>query len=53
VKRITQKSDPFNPRCIVKVFDKYLNPALNRVVQQVTLTEWFVIFLFSKGMPVA
>jgi hypothetical protein len=26
---------------------------LNRVVQQVTLTEWFVIFLFSKGMPVA
>jgi hypothetical protein len=24
VKRITQKSDPFNPRCIVKVFDKYL-----------------------------
>jgi len=29
------------------------NPALNRVVQQVTLTEWFVIFLFSKGMPAA
>ena len=25
------------------------NPALNRVVQQVTLPEWFVIFLFSKG----
>jgi hypothetical protein len=24
VKRITQKSDPSNPRCIVKVFDKYL-----------------------------
>jgi hypothetical protein len=24
------------------------NPALNRVVQQVTLPEWFVIFLFSK-----
>jgi hypothetical protein len=29
------------------------NPALNRVVQQVTLPEWFVIFLFSKGMPAA
>jgi hypothetical protein len=26
---------------------------LNRVVQQVTLPEWFVIFLFSKGMPAA
>jgi hypothetical protein len=24
VKHITQKSDPSNPRCIVKVFDKYL-----------------------------
>ena len=24
VKRITHKSDPSNPRCIVKVFDKYL-----------------------------
>jgi hypothetical protein len=29
------------------------NLALNRVVQQVTLPEWFVIFLFSKGMPAA
>jgi hypothetical protein len=28
------------------------NPALNRVVQ-VTLPEWFVILLFSKGMPAA
>ena len=24
MKRITQKSDPSNPKCIVKVFDKYL-----------------------------
>jgi hypothetical protein len=29
------------------------NPVLNRVVQQVTLPEWFVIFLFSKRMPAA
>jgi hypothetical protein len=28
------------------------NPALNRVVQQVTLPEWFVIFLFSKLMKI-
>ena len=29
------------------------NPALNRVVQLVTLPQWFVILLFSKGMPAA
>jgi hypothetical protein len=29
------------------------NPTLNRVIQQVTLPEWFVIFLYSKGMPAA
>ena len=32
MKRITQKSDPSNPRCIVKVFDKYLQhiPLVNK-----------------------
>ena len=32
LKRITQKSDPSNPRCIVKVFDKYLQhiPLVNK-----------------------
>jgi hypothetical protein len=33
--------------------NKELHYSLNRVIQQVTLPEWFVIFLFSKGMPAA
>jgi hypothetical protein len=35
LKRITQKSDPSNPRCIVKVFDKYLQhiPLVNKSIR--------------------